>query len=263
MRTAPEGDVGMHACEILTANFIDALREYTIFLERGYSEKSVLKLVGDRRRLNAPQRTMLYRGVVARSTALRRRALRRRITAGADLLVDGHNVLYTIANYLFGRVLYLSTDGYLRDAGEIHGRTPDIGVLTEAAVMLVDTLSKKRPRYVEMLLDQPVAYSGELAATIRKLFETGGIVGTVRTEKSPDYRLKRGLRCREDSDSAGRRTLVATSDSGIIDYAERRHTVHVTDLARMVLTNRFSPRFVSLRRPQRFAGLYLLFRLDR
>ena len=116
-------------------NLFDAIREYRWLLDRGYPDQPSIKLVGDRRRLTREQRGILYRGVFSAADSSRRAG--RRVSPptsdcvaapAADLLIDGHNVLFTIHNYLMGRPVVLATDGLsetgigvIDPAGAVHG----------------------------------------------------------------------------------------------------------------------------------------------
>ena len=144
-----------------------AVRDYAALRNRGYPERALLKLVSDRYRLTGWERTALFRGVFpAAASARRRRCITKRIVR-RTVLIDGYNVLYTISNYLFGRELFLATDGLLRDAGESYDQAPDEVPLHRAADLLVDLFDEKRPSYVELLLDSPKSHSGELTPNSR------------------------------------------------------------------------------------------------
>ena len=106
---------------IITDSLRAAAADYLLLAERDYSRTAALKLVGDHYRLSAVQRSILYRGIQSSSESRRRTAKRVDDVDSAKLCVDGFNILYTIANYLYGRPLFISTDGWLRDAGEVHG----------------------------------------------------------------------------------------------------------------------------------------------
>ncbi len=214
---------------------IEALRsaacDYLYLLERSYSTSSALKLVGDRYRLGATERSMLCRGVAPRRDAARRKETRANSPRGANLLVDGHNVLFTVVNYLGGRQLFVGNDGFLRDSGELHGSLGASGDLARAARIVLDLLAAEAPESVLFALDGPVSRSGELAAELREGILTRGIPGGAEPVRSPDFALKE----REEG-------MIATSDSGIIDRAR----VPVLDLARAALDRAFSPDFPDL-----------------
>lgn len=222
---------------LLTDAFCRAAQDYRFLVERRYSRASALKLVGDRYQLTAVHRSMLYRGVASMQEAATRGEKLTDEVQASSLHVDGLNVLYTIANYLYGRVLFVSTDGWLRDAGEVHGE--GIGppakrgtILANAVSLLIDWLAERRPSEVELYVDEPVSLSGELAAHLRRALSEAKISGTARTVPSADFALKHVVDA-----------VVATSDSTIIDACRCK----VCDVAHRILDERFAPQFVDLR----------------
>ena len=217
--------------ELLTEDFRQAASDYRYLIERGYSRKSALKLAGDRYGLTSCHRTLLYRGILPRIESERRRA---RLTAstGADrLTIDGYNVVVTVANYLYGRPVFLGTDGFLRDAGEAYGRLTRGPMFDKAVLLLLSFLEPAGDREVLILFDRPVPKSGELAVHFREEMRLRAIEGTAETARSPDYELKRV-----------RTGSVCTSDSVVIDGCP----VPVCDLAREVLDAAFSPDYIDL-----------------
>jgi len=235
--------------------FGNAVRDYAALRDREYPERALLKLVSDRYRLTGWERTALFRGVFpGKVSARRRRCLTNRI-GRRPVLIDGYNTLYTISNYLYGRELFLATDGLLRDAGESYEQAPDEATLHRAVDLLVDLFLQKKPAYVELLLDSPKSHSGELSAHIRTCFADRGVPGNARTERSVDALLK-----------GEKRAVIATSDSGVIDslasWARRR----VCDLPRMIINQKSSRNVVLLRsviRREKCYGFLAFFGLSR
>jgi hypothetical protein len=212
-----------------------AVRDYAALRNRGYPERALLKLVSDRHRLTGWERTALFRGVFpAAVSAQRRRSVTRRI-ARRTILVDGYNVLYTISNHLYGRELFLATDGLLRDAGESYDRAPDESTIHRAIDLLIALFEEKAPAHIEVLLDSPKSRSGELASYIRSRFDERGVAGSARTERSVDARLK------EHTDA-----IIATSDSGVIDSLASAARRRVCDMPRMIICRNSNRRVVSL-----------------
>jgi hypothetical protein len=219
--------------QIVTEEFITAVHDYFYLINRNYSGKSVLKLVGDRYHLDRIQRNLLYRGVVPKALAERRRSKLKTEISGEHISIDGYNVLLTISNYLLGRTVYISNDGLLRDAGEVFGKQQPLEVLHDVIDFTFPLLKKGGPRSLAVYFDSPVAFSGELAGYVRKQLEHVQLPGTVEAVHSPDYFLKKA-----------EYGLVATSDSIIIDAC----TTAIVDLPLLVLSERFSPDFIRLDR---------------
>jgi hypothetical protein len=134
-------------------------------LERGYSPGAALKLVGDRFTLHARQRKALMRGVCAPQIALQRQAQRSAV-AGADVMVDGFNVIVTVETAMVGGLLVRGLDGLLRDLAGMHGRYRDVDQTRAAIALLAGALQgASRVRWV---LDRPVSNSGRLAGMLRE-----------------------------------------------------------------------------------------------
>ncbi|MEW5816507.1 MAG: DUF434 domain-containing protein [Spirochaetota bacterium] len=219
--------------ELLTTAFKAAIRDYSLLIEKEYPQKAVLKLIGDRYALNSTQRIILYRGIVKKELAAQRRRKAVKKIKNSDIYVDCYNVLFTIANYLYGRILYISRDGFLRDAGEIHGKKHNEKILAKSIELLLEYAKKHAIKSFSFFIDSPVAFSGELKAELNKRLMNEGLPGEALVVKSPDFRLK--------NLPTG---IIATSDSIIIDNAQ----VRICDIARMVLQRKYKTDFVELKR---------------
>lgn len=204
----------------------EASTEYRYLLTHGYSDKAALKLVGDRHRLSRLERNCLFRGTVVPEIA---EARLRKIVApdavrGRALGVDWYNVLITVETYLAGGVLFLADDGIVRDAAAVHGswrRSPRTAAATAA---LLAAIARLEPARIDVYLDAPVAFSGELAGELRVAFraEVPTAACEVALSASADWPLKRY------------EGIVASSDSVVMDSASA-----AIDLPRLALGWRF------------------------
>lgn len=204
-----------------------AIADYALFVERGYPVKGVLKLVGDRYRLSGTERNILYRGVVSRTRA---EARRRRLTepsdvpAGFTITVDGHNVLFTVVNYLQGRTTFIATDGYLRDAGNPARRLRAGEDYRRAVSELGERFRGLHAGLIVVYFDEPVTYSRDHIGTARKAWADLGDTLELQLVRSADQALK------------GRPgDLLATSDSTLIDASPGP----VLDIARWIIEDNF------------------------
>jgi hypothetical protein len=162
-------------------------------------------------RLAEDQRFVLIRVVVSSNTAAERKEkmIPLEMLRGRVLFVDGYNVLISVESILAGKPIYLCDDGLIRDTQGIF-RNYKTSDLTKAALDAVfKLLAKTRPDSVEVLLDQQISMSGELAAMIRQLMADHGVPGTARTVQDVDRQLK-------ECDG-----IVATSDGNVIDAASQ------------------------------------------
>jgi hypothetical protein len=217
--------------DIVTDEFVLALKDYAYLLDRQYPRKSILKTVGDRYMLNSFQRILLARGVFPESDVARRIHRTKKNIRNRELYIDGYNVLFTICNYLLGRLLFIGNDRFLRDAGEVYGKPHDDPVFSKAVDLCLEYLKKAQPGSAHFYLDRPISHSAELAGNLRERLVRAGIDGSAGIEKNPDARLIR----------QGRGAIVS-SDSDILDHTE----LPVIDLAHLVLRDRFELRIPDL-----------------
>jgi hypothetical protein len=206
-------------------------REYLWMLSKGYPQQSSLKMVGDKFMLTREMRQVLYRGIASEERAASRINRISSIRKGDLVLVDTYNVLFTINNYLLGKHLFISNDGLLRDAGEMHGRIINKPVFSRSIDLFLDVLKEWRYATFILYLDEPVSHSGRLSIELSKDMAQMDIEGEALTVKSPDHMLQH-----EHSDA------ICTSDSAIIDH----YTGRIVDLPRFLLEKFFQPLFPSL-----------------
>ena len=152
---------------------------------------------------------------------------------GTHLAIDAYNVLMTIANYRYGRIVYLATDGFARDVGEHLGMRPFAIRLEHEGELLLDTVARAGPASVELVVDRSVDGCDAVAGYLtRGLLERGG-PGRAHVTAGVD----RTLWTVQDR-------ILATADSEIID----RSRAPVLDLAHRVLEERYQPELLDLRR---------------
>jgi hypothetical protein len=209
-------------------SFPEALQDYRFLKNRGYPVKAALKLVGDRWRLTGQERNCLFRGVFAEADCRSRRLklVPPASVRGQALGVDWYNVLITVESYLKGHPVFLADDGLLRDSSGVHGSYRP-GKVTEAALRsILAALALMAPSRLELFLDSPISFSGDMAEDLRRR-EPVPCPVEVSVSPSADYPLK---------SFPG---VVATSDSSIID---REGVGRVVDLARFVLESGYGVR---------------------
>jgi hypothetical protein len=215
--------------------FVNAVRDYSLFVSRGYPTKGVLKLVGDRYRLSGTERNILYRGVVSSSLAAGRRrrlvSLPTGVRAGARVVIDAHNVLFTVVNYLQGRTAFIAVDGYLRDAGNPARRIRAGDEFRRAVEEVARCLRTLRPARVTAYFDEPVTYSKDHIGTARRLWSDVGHEIDLLLVPSADGELK-----------SANPDLLVTSDSTLIDAT----TAPVGDMARWIIEGTFAGRVPDL-----------------
>lgn len=215
--------------EVFTTVIQKAINDYYLLLNKGYPQKSILKLVGDKFKLTGSQRTILYRGVCKYTEAQSR--MQKLINQPSEvemLYIDGYNVLLTMGNYLMGRPLFIGNDGFLRDSGEIHGKIRKSKKFTQSVDILMEVLQGLAFTETIIYLDQPIPYSADLAVNINDRMTSLDIQGNANVVRHPDYHLKQV-----------KSGILVTSDSAIIDKTYCR----IFDLARYSLEKKYNPDF--------------------
>lgn len=200
-----------------------ATRDLSWLLTRGYAPASALKLVGDRHALDARQRVAVARCACSDEAAERRRRCQTApaVLAGAELWLDGYNVLTTLEAGLSGGVILSGRDGCYRDMASMHGSYRKVAETRPAIQLLGELLAEWQIAAAHWLLDQPVSNSGRLKTVLRETSLQQRWNWQVELVSNPDAVL-----ARVDQ-------TVATSDSQILDQARRW-----LNLARLALDTR-------------------------
>jgi len=183
--------------------------EVRYLLDRGYPSEPAIRFVSDHHRLPQEQRFVLTRVAVPSSLAASRKG--KRISAnelqGRTIAIDGYNVLITVESLIVGAPVYLCDDGFLRDTRGIFRRYRSSDHTTLALSEILTILKENGIGRVEVLLDQQISKSGELAAKIREMMAGFEVPGCAKTAKDVDHRLKLA------------NCPVASGDGAIIDAA--------------------------------------------
>lgn len=211
--------------DIINDEFIRAARDFAYLMNQRYPRKTILKIVGDRYLLNTFQRILLSRGIFRDDDIQMRIQKTVHEIDAREVRIDAYNVFFTISNYLLGRIVFISNDRFLRDAGEVYGKLHKEPVFERAIDLTMKYLKKSSPSRVEFLLDKPISFSAELAGKIRASLESAKITGDAQVEKNPDTVL-----IRHESG------IIATSDSDVLDETE----LPIVDLAHLVLADSFT-----------------------
>jgi hypothetical protein len=217
--------------ELITDDFILALKDYYYLVNNAYPRAECLKLTGNRYQLNKMQRIILTRGIFRQDEADSRIKKKETTFVHRIIYVDGYNVLFTVGNYLLGRPVFISNDLFMRDAGEIGGKVNRGKAFSQAVELLVKWLSNFRENEYIILLDLPVPGSVEAGQMINRMLHEKSLKGEASAVVHPDDEL---IRIAEG--------MIATSDSEIIDETDNK----VIDIAHEVLKAAFRPQYVDL-----------------
>jgi hypothetical protein len=214
-----------------TTEFSQAANDYFFLLNREYPERTSLKLVGDRYRLSGTQRNCLYRGITPQANADIRISKRTENLRHQLIHIDGYNVIFTIMNYLLGKLLFIANDGFLRDSGEAYGNIENQDIFSRSIDLLLDHLSVILPERSLFHLDASVNNSQQHRDILENGLQARHLSGDVFLSKHADTEL---LKVKDG--------IIATSDSEIID----RGDIGIIDLARHCLEKTFKTQFVEL-----------------
>lgn len=180
-------------------------------VNRGYPKDSAIRFVSNHHRLPIEQRFVLARVVVASNIACRRlsKAIYLEALHENAVFVDGYNVLIIVESILAGCSVYLSDDGFLRDTRGIFRSYRASEFTVPALSEILDVLTMAGPDRVEVLLDQQIGMSGQLAAQIAEMMTRRGLAWTARTVRDVDRQLKMA------------QGIVATADGNVIDASSQ------------------------------------------
>lgn len=127
--------------------------------------------------------------------------------SGRTVSIDGYNVLITVESLISGAPVYLCDDGFLRDTRGIFRRYRSSDHTTLALHEIFSILKESKVSMAEILFDQQISRSGDLATRIRDMMADYAVFGCATTAKDVDRRLKLVDH------------PVATGDGAIIDEA--------------------------------------------
>ena len=209
---------------LYTNEFTNSILDYFYLINRHYPERGTLKLIGDRYRLNRDQRTILYRGISNEINAGKRQARLTDEIHDQYLIIDGYNVLFTILNYRLGRIVFLSNDHIVRDAGSLHGKLRDEELFLQCLELLFEFFDQSKPAYIHFYIDSPVSHSAIHCKKINEMIDQRHLKGICEIVKSPDHNIKKF-----------KEGVILTSDTVIID----KTCNPISDVPRKILETKF------------------------
>ena len=185
----------------------NAAKDYCWLLDRNYTAKAALKLVGDHFKLRERQRTALDR-------ACQPRELVKKVAAGEisspdrlfrqPIIIDGFNLLIILEAALSGAPIFKGRDGLIRDISGLHGSYRKISETPKAIALTAAFFKQYNAGPVLWVFDKPVSNSGRLA----KLVEEVGL------ENNIPWQTK--LADQTDNKVAEAHKIVISSDSQIL-----------------------------------------------
>ncbi len=223
--------------EFTEPQFSRAAADYYHLLNKGYPEKRTRLLVADRYQLNQAQRTVLYRGIFPK-TVNQNRKLKQLYKSDLQnycLSIDFLNLVYLVMNYLYGRNLFIATDGFLRDDGENYSHYSSVTFFDKVLKLILTALAVIRPPMIEIVIEAENIPQSLLSYTepeyLSKALSTCETAVSVRTTGA----VHRHLKTTGDS-------IIVSADSRIIDHS---HT-GVFDLGHFILDYSYKADFPDL-----------------
>ena len=179
-----------------------ASRHILFLINEGYDLKSASTFVGNHFLLSERQRLAIVRSLATKDQLKIRKEKEKK--TGAEVWVDGFNMIITLEVLLCDSILFTCMDGTIRDLAALRGTYRIIPETTDATAMLLAVLNEYGAESVHILLDEPVSNSGRLKALIADIGEK--------------YPLALDIQIRKDVDRAlYEKENVITSDSVILD----------------------------------------------
>lgn len=189
-------------------------------LDRGYALRSSLALTGDRYVLSQRQRLAIARCACCAEQlhTRQRREVPLTALAGADVWIDGYNLLITTEAALARGIILRGRDGAYRDMASLHGSYRKVTETLPALQLLGETFAASRIATCRWVFDRPVANSGRLKGLLEDLAQTRSWRWTVQLDNNPDQVL------------ANADGIIVSSDSVVLDRCQRwfnasRHVV--------------------------------------
>jgi hypothetical protein len=218
---------------IFAENFKHALEDYTHLLNKKYPKNAIHELISTHYSLSHFERSILYRGITMNETAEKRknRILTTAKLSRKTLHIDLFNVLYTLAAYLRGFPVFISTDNLVRDASESHGNGEWEVHLVKGLELLMEDLDRLKIKKAVFYVDNPLEHYQVIFEKLKVLSNRLKPEIKIIADPSPDHLI------REAKDG-----IIATSDSTIID----KSTLPVFDLPRHILENSFNRPVINL-----------------
>lgn len=207
----------------IAIDFFNALNDYLYLIEKGYTSKSVIKLIGDRYKLDGIKRTILQRGIDKKKIIYARNIKKIDIAEinNRNVFIDGYNLLFTISNYFQGLFIFIGMDGFIRDCANIGGRNKQNLCYADFCKIVYEFSKSSLPSSINILLDAPVSKSVEDKRLIEQFFLSNmqnPINFKIDLIKSPDKYLS----------NLDDQNVVITSDSAILN----KTSAYIFDLFR-------------------------------
>ncbi|MCD4735808.1 MAG: DUF434 domain-containing protein [Bacteroidales bacterium] len=217
----------------LTNSLQQAIFDYKYLLSKNYPPKSSQKLIGDRYKLSGAERAILYRGMTTTKIAQKRRSKKIETDSlkGKTILIDTLNQLFTLSAYLLGKPVFISTDGFLRDALELHGSGLKEEIIKKSVKLVFEYINTSQIKNVMFYLDEQVDTHQIIVRRIEDQIAKSLLQAKIITSNKVDKTL-----------CSFKDKIISSSDSVIIERTGSK----IFDLAQTTLLFHFKPDFIDL-----------------
>ncbi|WP_291856144.1 DUF434 domain-containing protein [Marinilabilia sp.] len=170
----------------------NAAKDYCWLLDKDYSAKASLKLVGDKFKLQERQRKALDRCNQPHSLAepIRQKEIKQPDSIKNQIvIIDGFNLLIILESALSGAPLFKGRDSLIRDISGLHGSYRKINETPQAIELVADFFKIYQPSQVFWIFDRPVSNSGRLANLVAEIGRKAGIRWSTSLEDQTDSKI--------------------------------------------------------------------------
>jgi len=191
-------------------DLIEAARDLSYLLNRGYGRKTSLNMVTSRYKLSKIERLFLYRCIYPQDVSKARSSKVVSDIKGLNIAVDGFNVLSTVQSALLSDTLVLSTDGFIRDLAATVRKVRVSPLMLSSLVIAASCLAKEEVNHTLFVYDSQVSKSLEICNLTKKILDGLGVNGRCILASRTDKYLM-----------SFKDYVVSSSDSVILDRAEK------------------------------------------
>ncbi|WP_010665456.1 DUF434 domain-containing protein [Marinilabilia salmonicolor] len=189
-----------------------AAADYCWLLDRNYSAKAALKLVGDKFKLQERQRQAIDRCCQPLSLAepIKQKEIKKPTSLKHQtIVIDGFNLLIILEAALSRAPLFRGRDSLIRDISGLHGSYRKITETPQAIELVADFFIIYQPEQVFWVFDKPVSNSGRLAKLVAEIGQKTGINWSTSLEDQTDSKI------------AHAHGIVISSDSQILLHCKK------------------------------------------
>ena len=171
-----------------STNLREAATDLRHLLNRGYSRKSAIDLVGNRWNLDREERHILYRAIFSNDEIKARQWNEIFIEEITDktIAIDTYNILITIESFLKGLQTIYADDQYLRDISKVSSKYRESEYTLQVIQLILKKLKPYHPKNLLFFLDKDISHSGELAGLIQTELNKLNLSGNAETVPSSD-----------------------------------------------------------------------------